>query len=130
VTAPDLAAQVRSVYAAINRGDLEAIGGLVAPGFEWHPNPGELDPGVRRDREAIDRLRDFVAAFDDFRTDVEQLVELDDRVVVAVCHRGTPSGAPGSVERREAHLWAFAEDRPVSLREYPTLAEALDAAGG
>ncbi len=124
-------AQVRSVYEAINRGDLALIAELVEPGFEWHPNAGELDRAVRRDREqATARVRDFVAAFGDFRTDVEEIRDLGERVAVAVRHSGTPAGASDPVERREAHLWRFAGERAVSLHEYPTLDAALDAAAG
>ena len=124
----DHVAQVRSVYAAINRGDHAKIAGLVAPGFEWHPNAGEPDSSVRRDRDAMDRVRDVVAMFGEFHTDVEEVADLGPLVAVAVRHRGTPAGTTHQVERREAHLWAFAEGRAVSLREYPTLDAALEAA--
>ena len=125
----DRAEQLRSLYEAINRGDFEALDELVAPGFEWHPNPGEPETAVRRGREqGLARVRDFVAAFGSFRTDVEEIRDLGERVAVAVRHRGTLAGSSDEVERREAHLWTFTGKRPVSLHEYPTLAAALDAA--
>ena len=127
-TVDDHVAQVRSVYEAINRGDHAMIAGLVAPGFEWHPNTGEPDSRVRRDRDAMARVRDVVATFGEFRTEVEEVADLGPLVAVAVRHRGTPAGTTHQVERREAHLWAFAGGRPVSLREYPTLDAALEAA--
>lgn len=127
----DRVAQVRSVYEAINRGDYAVIGKLVEPEFEWYPNPGELDSTIRRDPEqAIARIRDFVGAFGDFRTDVEEVRDLGELVVAAVRHSGTPAGTSDQVERREAHLWTFAGERAVSLHEYPTLDAALDAASG
>jgi ketosteroid isomerase-like protein len=124
----DHVAQVRSAYEAINRGDYAIVAELVAPGFEWHPNTGEPDARVLRDRDAMTRVRDVVAVFADFRTDVEQVADLGAFVAVAVCHRGTPVGTTHQVERREAHLWRFAGGRAVSLREYPTLDAALEAA--
>jgi ketosteroid isomerase-like protein len=125
----DRPAQVRSVYEAINRGDFAAIAELVDPLFEWHPNEGEPDPRVRRDAgQAMARVRDFVAAFGDFRTDVEEIRDLGEQVAVAVRHSGAPAGTSDQVERREAHLWTFGGERAVSLHEYPTLGEALDAA--
>jgi ketosteroid isomerase-like protein len=127
-TVEDHVAQVRSVYEAINRDDQAMLAEIVAPGFEWHPNAGEPDSRVRRDRDAMARLRDVVAMFGDFRTDVEEVANLGPLVAVAVRHRGTPAGATHQVERREAHLWTFAEGRAVSLREYPTLDAALEAA--
>ena len=60
--------------------------------------------------------------------DVEQVADLGAFVAVAVRHRGTPAGTTHQVERREAHLWTFAGGRAVSLREYPTLDAALEAA--
>lgn len=124
----DAVAQVRSVYETINRGDYAQIAELVSPGFEWHPNAGEPDPAVRHVGDALDRVRDFVAAFDDFRTEIEEVVELGSQVAVAVRHRGIPAGAMDEVERREVHLWTFADGRPVALHEYASLDVALAAA--
>lgn len=126
----DRAGQVLAVYEAINRGDLAGTAGLVAPEFEWHPNAGEPDRAVRRDRrEAMARARDFMATFGEFRTEVEEIRELGDQVAVAVRHMGTPAGASDQVERREAHLWTFHGELAVALHEYPTLDTAVAVAG-
>ena len=44
--------------------------------------------------------------------------------VIAVVHHVGEVGA-GRVERREAHVWTFRGDEPVSLREFETREEAL-----
>lgn len=73
--------------------------------------------------------RDVIGAFDEFRTDVEEVRPVGGRVAVALRLSATPLGAGGRVERREAHLWTFDGDRPGSLREYATLSTAVEAAG-
>ena len=105
---------------------------LVGPGFTWQPNRDELDPQIRRDPEQIlGRIRDFVSQFEDFETEVEQIREIDESsVVVAVRHRGSLPGTGDAVERREAHLWGFSGERPLSLREFPDLERAIRAAPG
>jgi len=124
------AGKVVAVYEAISRGDFAVTAGMVAPEFEWHPNVGEPDPVVSRDRrEAMARARDFIAAFGDFRTEVEEIRELGDQVAVAVRHSGAPAGTSDQVERREAHLWTFRGELAVALHEYPTLDAAVEAAG-
>ena len=124
----DRVAQVRGVYEAVSRGDLEALATTIGPSFEWHPNRGELDSQVRRDSDAVvERIRDFVASFDEFRTDVEEVRELSDQVAVAVRHSGMLAGTHERVVRREAHLWTFSGARVISMREYPDLEAAIEA---
>jgi ketosteroid isomerase-like protein len=47
-------------------------------------------------------------------------------VVVAIAGRGRAGGAP--VETTIAQLWTLRNGRAVSLRDYPTKQEALEAA--
>jgi ketosteroid isomerase-like protein len=126
----DREAQVRAVYEAFNSGEFAAAADLVSPRFEWHPNAVEPDTAVRRGtRDSMARAQDVISAFDDFHTEIEAVRTVGDRLAVAVRHRARPPGASDHVDRREAHLWTFVGDRAVSLREYPTLDAAVEAAG-
>ena len=98
------------------------------PGFEWHPD--ELAPGQAARRTAEDvkeAVDDFTGAFAEFRTEVEELIEEGDQVIAVVRHVGRVGG--GNVQRRETHLWTFANGRPRSLREFEERDAALAAAG-
>ena len=122
------AAFVRRAYDLVNAGDFETLVQGFEPGFEWHPD--ELAPGQAARRTAEDvkeAVDDFTGAFAEFRTEVEELIEEGDQVIAVVRHVGRVGG--GDVQRRETHLWTFANGRPRSLREFEERDAALAAAG-
>jgi len=122
------AAFVRRAYDLVNAGDFETLEQGFEPGFEWHPD--ELAPGQAARRTADDvkeAVDDFTGAFAEFRTEVEELIEEGDQVIAVVRHVGRVGG--GDVQRRETHLWTFANGRPRSLREFEERDAALAAAG-
>ena len=121
------AAFVRRAYDLVNAGDFETLVQGFEPGFEWHPD--ELAPGQAARRTAEDvkeAVDDFTGAFAEFRTEVEELIEEGDQVIAVVRHVGRVGG--GDVQRRETHLWTFANGRPRSLREFEERDAALAAA--
>jgi ketosteroid isomerase-like protein len=118
---------VRRAYELVNAGELETLVEDFAPGFEWQPD--ELSPGQATRRSADDVMRavdDFTSAFTAFRTEIEELIEEGEQVVAVVRHVGRLGS--GDLERREAHLWTFADGRPRSLREFEKRDAALAAA--
>jgi len=121
------AAYVRRTYELVNAGELDAVVEGFEPGFEWHPDalaPGQATRQTAEDvRSAVD---DFTGAFAEFRTEVEELTEVGDQVIAVVRHVGRVGA--GDVERRETHLWTFADGRPRSLREFEDRDAALAAA--
>ena len=122
------AAFVRRAYELVNAGDLDTLVKGFEPGFEWQPD--ELAPGQAARRTANDvkeAVDDFTGAFAEFRTEVEELIEEGDQVIAVVRHVGRVGC--GDVERRETHLWTFADGRPRSLREFEERDAALAAAG-
>ena len=121
------AAFVRRAYDLVNAGDFETLVQGFEPGFEWHPD--ELAPGQAARRTAEDvkeAVDDFTGAFAEFRTEVEELIEEGDQVIAVVRHVGRVGG--GDVQRRETHLWTFANGQPRSLREFEERDAALAAA--
>ena len=121
------AAFVRRAYELVNAGELEALIAGFEPGFEWQPD--QLAPAQTTRRtpdDVVAAVDDFTGAFADFHTEVEELIEEGDHVIAVVRHVGRVGA--GDVERRETHLWTFAEGKPRSLREFESRAEALQAA--
>jgi ketosteroid isomerase-like protein len=117
---------VRRTYELVNAGDLEGLAAGFAEGFEWEPD--ELAPGQatrRTPNDAVEAVRDFTGAFADFRTEIEELSEEGEHVIAVVRHVGRVGA--GDVERREVHVWRFADGRPRSLREFEDKATALAA---
>jgi ketosteroid isomerase-like protein len=117
---------VRRAYELVNAGDLDRLVARFEEGFEWHPD--QLAPAQAARQSADDvvaAIDDFTGAFADFHTEIEELLEEGDHVIVVVRHVGRFGS--GDVERREVHLWTFADGRPRSLREFEERASALEA---
>ena len=124
---------VLGLYDAMNRRDIERLQelGRRFPDFEWRTAPDEIDSATRRGAaSALDYSRNLLELFAEVETTIEEEVDLGpDRLILVVFHnvRGAASGVPTG--RREAHLWTFGHGGSVSLHEYATLHEALEAAG-
>jgi ketosteroid isomerase-like protein len=133
VTREDLE-QIRTLYDAMNRRDLALLREYADanPDFEWQSAPDEPDTGVRRGSErAVAYSRDLFDTFERLQTDVHEVIDLGpDAAIFMVRHRVRGAASGADVERAEAHLWTKRDGRVASLREFPTLQEAREAARG
>ena len=121
------AAFVRRAYELVSAGKLEELAAGVPAGFEWQPDESAPAQTTRRTADDVkDAVGDFTGSFAAFRTEVEELIEVGDQVVAVVRHVGRVGA--GDVERRETHLWEFADGRPCALREFEERDAALAAA--
>jgi uncharacterized protein len=118
---------VRRALEAFARRDNEAIFLLYDPEVEIsHVVLG----GVYRGFDGVRAFfRDWLAAWDEYRMEVDEYIDAGDDVI-AVIHtwgRGKQSGVP--VEARRAHVWTVRDGKVWRLRIYATKAEALKAVG-
>lgn len=121
---------VRRIYRAFNARDTDALLGLLASEFEWHPNPEEPEQHVARTRqEVLTGLRDRWEALDQLHTEVEEVENVGDRVVAVVRHEAVLRGSEAVIERREVHVWSFRGSEIKSVQEFPTREAALEALG-
>jgi ketosteroid isomerase-like protein len=118
---------VRGAWAAFMRHDNAAALGFYHPEVELH---GHVDGGVYRGLEGVrDFFGEWLVAWEEFSTDVEEWVDAGDDVI-AVVHdraRGRHSGA--QVERRQWHVWTIRDGKLWRLRIFETKVEALEAVG-
>jgi ketosteroid isomerase-like protein len=125
---------LREGFAEFARGDVDALLERFDPDIDWH---AALAPvlGVEsiRGREAMRRYltRDlFEEGFDEFRAEPLAYEDLgDDYVLVTTRYvvRGESSGI--EMDQRYATLYELREGRAVTMRDYATRADALEAAG-
>jgi ketosteroid isomerase-like protein len=124
---------IRGLYDAMNRRDIEELErlGRRFSEFEWRSAPDEIDSDTRQGgASALAYSRSIFELFAEMQTTLEEEIELGpDQLILVVSHdaRGAASGV--QTGRREAHLWTFRQGGAVSLREYPTVEEAREAAG-
>jgi ketosteroid isomerase-like protein len=125
---------VRQMVDAVNRSDPDAFVGLCAPDVEWEENT-TVYPGLRRRYRGLTELREwlydaFVEVWEDFRVEIEELVDApDDRVLAGgrLVGRGKASG----VETQLRGWWVlwFARGKAVRRQVFLDRPEALEAAG-
>jgi ketosteroid isomerase-like protein len=122
----------RRGYEAWNRRDWEAMFDLFDADIEWIPVEGgamfgDSFRGHQRVRDFFEMLFD---AWDEFRIELEELIENDDKLlaIVWVRTRGRSSGV--EVEERWAHVWTLGENGlALRLQAFDDLAQAREAAG-
>jgi ketosteroid isomerase-like protein len=109
--------------------------GLLASNFEWRGGErggravAGMEDTVGRD-EYVEMMRRFSEDFEDFTTELEQIIDAGDDRVVAMTRSsatGKLSGAP--VEMRMAHVYWLAGGRVVRVDSFLEPGEALRAAG-
>jgi ketosteroid isomerase-like protein len=117
-------------YEAWNRGEFDAIDGVLDPEIEWQPGFGALEEGEHR---GIDGFRSFIESwlesFDDFHIVPELLVQKGDRVVVVAHQEGRGHGSGIELEARVVHVWTIRDGLAVGWWGPRTLEEALEALG-
>jgi len=93
-------------YAALNRGDLSVVRGLLHPEIEWHEPAPSLEAGTHRGRESFERfLSGWLESFEDFRVEPQQIVERGDRLIVVVRQTGRGRVSGVQVDATLAHIW-------------------------
>jgi ketosteroid isomerase-like protein len=124
---------IRRAYAAFARGDVDAVLEFLDPEVDWHPAIAPI-MGVEtlRGREAVKRFltRDLFEGFDRFRAEplfVEDLSSGYVLVMVRYAGRGENSGI--ELDQTFATLFEMRDGLAVTMRDYSTRGEALEAAG-
>jgi ketosteroid isomerase-like protein len=124
---------MREMFALVNERGVqaatEAFGDLLDPEFELQEASNVPDRESHSGRDAfIANMAKLEESFEELKLEPIEFVDLGDKlvVVVSIAGRGRAGGAP--VEMTIAQLWSLRDGKAVSLRDYATKAEAVDAA--
>jgi ketosteroid isomerase-like protein len=125
---------LRQMFALVNEGGAkaatEALGHLLAPDFRLEEAEVLPDPETYTGREAfLANLAKLEESFDELKLEPLEIVDRGDRIVVVVSMRGRGRGSSAPVETTFAQLWLLRDGKAVSLQDYATKAEALEAVG-
>jgi len=125
---------IREMFALVNDGGVEAasdaFGPLLDPEFELEEAANVPDRETHSGRDAfIANMAKLEEGFEELRLDPIEIVDLGNKVVVvlSITGRGRAGGTP--VEGRIAQLWTLRDGKALSLRDYATKADALEAVG-
>jgi ketosteroid isomerase-like protein len=121
---------VRGAYEAFARGDIDGLlESFVAPDVEWRTTPQVMFGGTHRGIDEMrERMTDWTGPFEEFTTEVEEMIDAGDHVVVR--HRMHGRGRDSGVEV-DLRLWQLVTVRDgklVRMYDYSSRDEALAAA--
>src|SRR5436309_12740291 len=107
----------RRGYAAFAEGDVDAMAEFFHEDFVLYDSPLLPDQGVYRGFQGfVENYRKALESFEEFRSDPEEIIDVDDeRVVVAVRISGRGKGSHVVVDARVGHLWTVRDGRAVEL---------------
>jgi ketosteroid isomerase-like protein len=121
---------MRRAVEAFNHGGVEAMRDFYDPDVEYCEDPKFPEARVYRGRDSVVRqFQEFGAAFEEYRFDIEDLVDNGDQVI-GVIHEhalGRTSGA--KTDRRTGWITTLRAGRIVRLEIFLDPGDALEAAG-
>lgn len=111
---------------AYNRGDVDAIFELATDDVEFVVPDTMVNSGTYVGREGFQTMTDhWEEAWDEFRVEIEDVVELGDTVVVSVAQYGRGRGSGIDTRMGAAHLMRFRDGLLSAWRLCQTKEEAL-----
>jgi ketosteroid isomerase-like protein len=115
---------VRRIHEAWARG--EKASGLIAGDVVYVNPPDAVEPGTRLGSQMFDRVGDV---YEDFRPQVERMVEVGDRVLVIAGGTARLREPGGEVPIRQGYVWTVEGGRAVRFEWFNRPEEALAAVG-
>ena len=120
---------VRKVYDAWSRSDLSRAFEFLDPEVVWEAIEDAPDAGTYRGHSGVKRLMDdWLQDFEDFAFECGQPVEVDGGFVLEQWWRNTGKGSGLKTEIHYAAIYTFRRGKVLTVKEYNTCAEALEAA--
>jgi ketosteroid isomerase-like protein len=122
---------VRRVFEAVNRHDIGALDALLSEEMEFHSVLAASEGGVFRGRQGIrDYFAEFDAAFAEFRTEIEEIIDTgEDRVLALVKFTARGKGSGVTLDQHFGMVFTFQGEKVTRMDSYFNTAEALEAVG-
>jgi ketosteroid isomerase-like protein len=132
VSAVDVEA-LRRMYDEMARGNFWAAREVFDPEIEWEWSPRMEAITGRRTYRGISEVeastRDWLATWDRFWVEAEDMTDLDGEVLVLTRQRGRARGSDVEVEIEAAEIWTMNAGVAVRYRSFDTREDAMRAAG-
>ncbi len=125
----DHVAVVRRMYDAFREGDAEGALGHFAADVMVDAT-ARPDGAIGQGRDVVWRVvGSWIAMFDQWREDIEEIRDLGDHVLVAATQRGRGKGSGIETENRYALLYRVNDGEISAMTLYTDVAAAVAAAG-
>ena len=121
---------VRRMYDAFHDGDVDGALSHFDPDVLVDASKARPDVGIGRGREHVNAVvTSWMAAWEEWREEIEEMRDLGSRVLVLSVQRGRGKGSGVEVEARYAMLYGLHAGEIISMRMYGDPADALEAVG-
>jgi ketosteroid isomerase-like protein len=121
---------VRAMYAAFARHDRAALLTHLDAAMTVYDRPVHPEASVYEGREGFLRFAETDwDAFDEVSYEPHDFVVRGAYVIVSITQRGKGKGSALGVEEDIVNVWKLRAGKCVELRNYSTIAEALEAVG-
>jgi len=121
---------VRRGFVALNVGDVDGVLAGMDPSIEWYPTSDFVDIGPFRGHDGIRALMSLVAAaFDDYRLEPQELIDVGDAVIAPVHQTGRGKGSGIHADVRYILVFKMNAGQAFRVESYYDQREALKAVG-
>jgi ketosteroid isomerase-like protein len=100
------------------------------PEIEWIEDPGRADARTYRGHEGvIESWRLWLENFDEYGSELEEVRDCGDRVLVTLCEEGRGRASGATVSARNYIVMTFRDGKVLRYQEFYDQGMALEAAG-
>ena len=121
---------VRRTLDTFNREGVEAALVYFDPEVEWLGPPEWLEEHLYKGHDGIRQIAAvWNESFEEYRLDLEKLIDTEDAVVALVYQRGRVKGSPDLVGSQIGYVWTVRNGLTLSVQVYFSWDQALKAVG-
>ena len=121
---------VRRIHEAVRRGDSPRRLGLFAEDVEYVNPPDAVEPGTLHGIDAFERaFSDIDDTFDGVQIEVEEFVDVGERILVLARLRGHGRASGAAVDIRQGYVWTIRDGLAVRFQWFNDREQARAAAG-
>jgi len=121
---------VRKVFDTFNREGLEAALTYFDPEVQSLGPPEWLEEHLYKGHDGMRKIASVWAEnFDEYRLDVERLIDVGDEVVVLLYQRGRIKGRTDTIEQPIGYEWQLRNGKAVRVQVHFSWEAALEAVG-
>jgi ketosteroid isomerase-like protein len=122
---------VRSLFEAFNGGDYARCFDFIDPHVEWEDPRGIPGGGVHHGHDGVQAwFGRWLAAWDDFGVEAEELTGVGDHVIATERLRGVGRSSGVPIDQGWVAVYTMRDRRIVRRTDYPDREQALAAVGG
>jgi len=121
---------IRRIHAVWDEKKTPVPSGLLDPQIQWVNPPDAVERGTRTGLDAFTAAADALSdTFEAVSADIDEMLDVGDRVVVLATLHGRGRGSGAEVERRQGYVWTLRDGKAIRFEWFNSPDAAMKAAG-